>query len=93
MRKQMTLDELAEIVGNNPDPVVLLEGRREIPDEYIVKARQVGNRLTRLFPALRFRSGNATGTDEAFASGVAEVDAGRLQIVAPYKTHREKSRL
>ncbi len=89
---KMTLDEFADIVSDGTEPVVLLEGRREIPDEYVAKAKEIGSFLARLFPDLHFRSGNATGSDEAFSSGVADVDAGRLQIIAPYKTHREKSR-
>ncbi len=44
------------------------------------------------FPQLRFRSGNADGSDEAFSRGVAEVDASRLQIVAPYAKHKKGSR-
>ena len=55
-------------------------------------ARDFGEFLARRFPALRFRSGNAEGADQAFSDGVAKVDARRLQIVAPYATHRKKNR-
>jgi hypothetical protein len=41
---------------------------------------------------LRFRSGNAEGSDEAFSAGVSEVDASRLQVIAPYASHRQKVR-
>ncbi len=34
----MTLDEFAGIVRGADAPVVLLEGRREIPGEYVSKA-------------------------------------------------------
>lgn len=88
----MTLTQFTELIKNHPNPVVLLEGRREIPRKYAAKAKETGKRLARLFPGLRFRSGNASGSDESFSSGVAEIDAERLQIIAPYKTHKEKSR-
>lgn len=46
--------------------------------------------LAEKFPRLRFRSGNAPGSDEAFSNGIAAVDPTRLEIVAPYVSHREK---
>lgn len=48
--------------------------------------------LATRFPTLRFRSGNATGADEAFAAGVIDVAPERLEIIAPYATHRARSR-
>lgn len=44
------------------------------------------------FPHLRFRFGNATGSDQAFSEGVAAIDTGRLQIIAPYAAHRQNER-
>jgi len=88
----MTFDEFTSIVEASPDGVVLLEGRRAIPERDARLARKLAVQLARRFPALRFRSGNAEGADQAFSEGVARVDAGRLQVVAPYASHRIRFR-
>jgi len=88
----MKIPDFEQMVGRSPNAVVLLEGRRGISDSEAESARNFGEFLARRFPALRFRSGNAEGADQAFADGVARQDARRLQIVAPYATHRRKSR-
>ena len=88
---RMTLSEFRTLaVGDSP--VVLLEGRRAISEQDASLARGFANQLAREFVRLRFRSGNAEGSDEAFSAGVAEVDASRLQVIAPYATHRKKVR-
>lgn len=88
----MTFADFSRLVAAQPDGVILLEGRRAIPADAADQARAVARRLATRFPSLRFRSGNAEGSDAAFSEGVAEVDASRLQIVAPYATHRRKFR-
>ena len=88
----MTLSEFESLVSQNPDGVVLLEGRRSIPADDCICAEKLAVRLARKFPCLRFRSGNAEGADEAFSRGVATVDAKRLQVVAPYASHRKSVR-
>lgn len=93
----MTLFEFRKLVTDRaPDaistPVVLLEGRRTIPPQDAAAARAFAARLAVEFPRLQFRSGNAQGSDEAFSAGVAEVDAARLQVIAPYASHRKKVR-
>ena len=87
----MTLQEFRNLVVGDA-PVVLLEGRRAISPQDASLARGFANRLAREFVRLRFRSGNAEGSDEAFSAGVAEVDASRLQVIAPYASHRKKVR-
>ena len=87
----MTLSEFRTLLVGDA-PVVLLEGRRAIPPSDAAAARGFAARLAREFPRLRFRSGNAEGSDEAFSAGVAAVDVSRLQVVAPYATHRKKVR-
>ena len=42
--------------------------------------------------SLSFRSGNASGADEAFTAGVIKVAPERIQIIAPYAGHRKKQR-
>lgn len=40
-----------------------------------------------------FRSGNASGADDHFCKGVAEVDPKRLQVITPYAEDRKKGNL
>ena len=87
-----TLDALATLIEIAQKPVVLLEGRRSIPVDEYDKATAVAAFLAARFPKALFRSGNATGSDEAFSKGIVAVDATRLQAIAPYKTHRMKAR-
>lgn len=88
----MTFSEFTSLVALNPNGVVLLEGRRAIPGDFARYAHDLAAGLASRFPALRFRSGNAEGADEAFSSGVAGVDSSRLQVVAPYASHRKRVR-
>jgi hypothetical protein len=88
----MTFSDFSRLVVNQPNGVVLLEGRRSIPPEDYKQATELARYLATNFPHLRFRSGNAEGSDQAFSEGVAQVDAGRLQIIAPYETHRKSVR-
>jgi hypothetical protein len=88
----MKIQDFQKIVSVSPSAVILLEGRRGISEAEALAARDFGEFLARRFPALRFRSGNAEGADQAFSDGVAKVDARRLQIVAPYASHRKKNR-
>ena len=88
----MIFSDFNRLIAGQPDGVVLLEGRREIPPADYRLATELARHLATKFPQLRFRSGNAEGSDQAFSEGVAQVDAGRLQIVAPYDTHRKNVR-
>lgn len=88
----MTFSDFCRLVSDQPHGVVLLEGRRAIPPEDYRRATELARHLATKFPHLRFRSGNAPGADEAFSEGIAQVDAGRLQIVAPYDAHRKSAR-
>ena len=92
LKQNMTFAELSSTVHCQPDGVLLLEGRRSIPEQDAVMAKKLAMYLARHFPQLRFRSGNADGTDQAFSEGVAAVDSTRLQIVAPYTSHRKAFR-
>lgn len=87
---KMTYCDFLSLVKHNPAGVVLLEGRRAIPNNDARHAREIAASLASRFPKLRFRSGNAEGSDEAFASGIAMVDPVRLQIIAPYAGHRKR---
>ena len=89
---QITSNDLEALIKSNPNGIVLLEGRRNIPNEFAAKAESLARSLALKYPNLRFRSGNANGTDEAFSKGVASVDPSRLHVVAPYASHRKKFR-
>jgi len=84
----MTFDQFNHLVNPCTNPVILLEGRREIPAHMAIAARRFAGLLAARFPVLRFRSGNASGSDEAFAEGVRGHDASRLEVFVPYDGHR-----
>ena len=69
-------------------PVVLLEGTRSLGRESEPFVEAFAAQLAANFPSAIFRSGNAPGSDQAFARGVASVDVARLEIVVPYTRHR-----
>jgi hypothetical protein len=87
----MTHSQFTHLIKAHSRPLVLLEGRREIPLEIAASARRLAYLLALHFPAMRFRSGNAGGTDEAFARGVRECDSARLELFLPYDGHRRGS--
>ncbi len=88
----MNYAELSDLLSSADSPVVLLEGTRELPAGSALFLTTLAAHLARAFPHARFRTGNAKGSDEAFAAGVASVDATRLEFVLPYATHRSKQR-
>jgi len=88
----MNLREFTALIEQYPAPTILLEGVRSLPAGEEVKLAEMGKLLAKRFPHARFRTGNAPGSDEAFAAGVAVVDSGRLEYVLPYSGHRKKNR-
>ena len=70
--------------------VVLLEGKREMKDNDSELLFNLGKLLTDCTKYIKFRSGNAKGSDFYFSSGVAEIDTTRLQVITPYTGHRSK---
>ena len=88
----MTFETFNSLINAESNPVILLEGRRSIPPQMAKSASALSARLAREFPQLRFRSGNASGSDQAFTEGVLAVDPGRMEIFAPYSSHRAKAR-
>ncbi len=88
----MTCAELSNLLSGAGAPVVLLEGTRGLPVHQAPFLTALAAHLARAFPHARFRTGNARGSDAAFAAGVASVDAARLEFVLPYATHRSRER-
>jgi hypothetical protein len=77
------LAKLNPLLSSTASPVILLEGTRQLPSEKRQALVNMGRQLAEAFPQAVFRSGNATGTDEAFAAGVATVPGSMLQLVLP----------
>ena len=84
--------DFSDLLKGHPRPVVLLEGTRALRAESESRVEAFAALLTRRFPDVVFRSGNAPGSDQAFARGVAQVDVSRLEIVLPYERHRLSER-
>ena len=60
-------DAFVELIQKVDRPVVLLEGSRDVPLEIQGRMEQLAARLMRTFPHLVARSGNADGSDQAWA--------------------------
>lgn len=73
--------------------VVLLEGKRNVPEDESPLLEALGRKLASETKLIKFRSGNASGADYLFSSGVASVDASRLEVVKPYSAHRQAAAL
>lgn len=73
----------------NKKCVILLEGKRNVLPEDEGKLVLLAQKLSKDLPLATFRSGNAGGSDEFFAQGVASVDIHRLQLIKPYNSHRK----
>jgi hypothetical protein len=71
-----------------PGSIVLLEGKRNVREEDVEKMKALGKLLATHTLHIKFRSGNAPGSDAYFSEGVTETDITRLQIIKPYRSHR-----
>ena len=76
-----------------PGAVVLLEGKRKVLDEDKEGLYALGKLLASKTTHMIFRSGNAPGSDALFSEGVVSVAPKRLQVITPYRNHREKTNL
>jgi len=75
---------------DKPGAIVLLEGKRKVPEDEKERLIELGKLLTQNTSNMVFRSGNASGADEYFSLGVAEIDPKRLEVLTPYSGHRKK---
>ena len=71
-------------------PVILIEGRRNLPEGMAARLQAVGSWLAEAYPRALFRSGNAEGSDTAFTEGVTAVDPARMQYVLPNPSIRAR---
>lgn len=86
----MTLQEFI-LKYDHSNSVILLEGKRTVLDADKEKLFELGKLLASKSSKMTFRSGNAEGSDQYFAEGVAEIDYKRLQVITPYTGHRQKT--
>lgn len=70
--------------------IVLLEGKREVIPSDVDKLIRLGELLVSNTKHIKFRSGNAPGSDFYFSSGVIKINPSRLEVITPYANHREK---
>lgn len=92
MTSSASFAEFKALMAARPSSVILLEGRREVSDADMAEMTDFAAWLAVEFPFARFRSGNAPGTDTAFAAGIAAVDVKRLEYVLPVGNHRKALR-
>ena len=83
--------EFDRLISAAKRPVVLLEGSRNAPAEILSKMEQLAAHLMRTFPSLIARTGNAEGSDQAWARGVNRIDPKRLQLVLPVPHYKAES--
>lgn len=76
---------------DKPGNIILLEGKRKVLPGDESKLTDLGAILCRRMKHVLFRSGNASGSDELFSRGVANIDKSRLEIIVPYSGHRKKA--
>ncbi|MEO5367861.1 MAG: hypothetical protein H7831_16175 [Magnetococcus sp. WYHC-3] len=91
-RSIVTVADLAAALANVERPVVLLEGIRALPDADRAAVVALGQLLATRLPGVVFRSGNAEGTDTAFAEGVTAVDPARMEYVMTHAGMGRKRR-
>lgn len=93
----MNFNEFSNLVSASDEPIILLEGSRNVQDEHGAKLVEFAAKLANIFPTAVFRSGDALGSDTAFAEGVKRINAARLQLVLPNdrkaKTQTQETRV
>src|SRR3989304_5524018 len=85
----MNYMEFVDYTGKYDCPIILVEGTRSLPEGDRRSLVALGERLAKELPNAIFRTGNAEGSDEAFAEGIKKIDPARLQYVLPYPKHRK----
>jgi len=85
----MNYMEFVDYTGKYDCPIILVEGTRSLPEGDRRSLVALGERLAKELPNAIFRTGNAEGSDEAFAEGIKKIDPTRLQYVLPYPKHRK----
>ena len=87
-----TIENLADVLDAARNPVLLVEGIRALPDKDRQTVFSAGRMLAEGMPTVIFRSGNAEGTDTAFAEGVTAVAPERMEYVTTHPGMGRKRR-
>ncbi|MFN4951738.1 MAG: hypothetical protein ACK5F0_08975 [Flavobacteriales bacterium] len=85
----MTLSEFISTFDHEGS-IVLLEGKRKVASQDAPKLEALGKLLAEHTKYLKFRSGNADGSDALFTAGVAQVNPERIELILPYTSHRQQ---
>lgn len=88
-----TLADLGAVLAQHLRPVLLVEGTRALPEADRNTVVAVGRMLAERLPGVVFRSGNAEGSDTAFAEGVAAVDPTRMEYIITHEAMGRKRRV
>ncbi len=86
------LADLVAVLAKHEWPVLLVEGIRALPDADRAAVVGTGRLLAERLPGVVFRSGNAEGSDTAFAEGVTAVDPTRMEYVITHEGMGRKRR-
>jgi len=73
--------------------IILLEGKRNVKLEDQPHLAALSEKLAKRSSKMRFRSGNAEGSDFLFFSAFNCTNQDRLQNIVPYSGHRKNSNL
>ena len=82
---------MQKIIDNKTQPVILLEGKRNVLDFDKERLFKIGKYFAENFPNAIFRSGNADGSDNLFIQGVASVIDSKIELIVPYKGHKKQN--
>lgn len=83
--------EIERSIADIQNPVILLEGKRNVLEEDKIKLINFAENLAKAFPEAIFRSGNADGSDFLFIQGIKKLVNTRIELVVPYKGHKRKN--
>jgi hypothetical protein len=86
----MTLKDFIKLYDKE-EVSILLVGKRKVLEADLEKLTALGSLLASSTKKMKFRSGNAEGSDQLFSNGVALVDCQKLQVITPYAGHRKQS--
>ena len=86
-----TIDDVIKYLCQFKKPYVALEGSRTITHEAAEKMEKIAKILATALPNLIVRSGNAEGSDIAWAKGVNSVAPERLELFVPQKKVPKKN--
>lgn len=86
----MLYTETMDLLSTLDRPNLVLIGKREVLPADSDSLVEFGRRLAERFPNAIFRTGNATGADRLFMSGISEIAKERLELFIPFDDHLKK---